>query len=383
MFVFHEQVALANVFDRGRLAFDAGFFVFAQVLVDNLFDAIRHGGAKEGALGIGGDFPEDGFHVFHEAHVEHFIRFVEDDSLDRSERNRTALDMVNQTARGGNNDACLALEGAQLDCNILTAIDRNNSHVRHLDGVLLDGIRNLDGEFACRREHEHGRFTSVEVDARKERERECCRLACTGLCCSEKICSLQKRRDGLSLNGRGRFVTGELDGFENFRRETEIVESHQRFVADIFFVCRLFIYVCRASRSDCCFISGCVMPGLNGHLLFSIACHFVIVDKFDFFAFFDLGICAGFQNFAVIINDDAVWICGKECGFVCLVFVCAACDGVQERIRFELQFRVIIIFRNVDFRAARNIFCHKSPSGSVNFICSTCRVITLLESSIQ
>ena len=241
VFVFHEQVALANVFDRGRLAFDAGFFVFAQVLVDNLFDAIRHGRAKEGALGVGGDFLEDGFHVFHKAHVKHFVSFVEDDSLDRSERNRTALDMVYQTARCGNDDACLALEGAQLDSDILTAIDRNNRHVLHLDSVLLDGIRNLDRKFACRREHEHGRFTSVEVDARKERERECGRLACTGLRCSEKICSLQKRRDGLSLNGRGRFVAGELDGFENFRRETEIVKRHQRFVADIFFVCRLFI----------------------------------------------------------------------------------------------------------------------------------------------
>ena len=125
------------------------------------------------------------------------------------------------------------------------------------------------------------------------------------------------------------------------------------------------------------------MPGLNGHLLFNAAYGFIIVNKFDFFAFLDLGICAGFQNFAVIINDDAVRICCKECGFISLVFVCSACDGVQERICFKLQFRVVVIFRNVNFRAARNIFCHKSPSGSVNFICSTCRVITLLESSIQ
>ena len=140
VFVFHEQVALANVFDRGRLAFDACFFVFAQVLVDNLLDAVRHGGAKEGALGVGGDFLEDGFHVFHKAHVEHFVSFVEDNSLDRSERNRTTLDMVNQTTRCGNDDACLALEGAQLDGDILTAIDRNYGHVLHLDGILLDGI---------------------------------------------------------------------------------------------------------------------------------------------------------------------------------------------------------------------------------------------------
>ena len=81
MLVFHQQVALADVFYRCRLAFDAGFFVFAQVLFDNLLDFFRHGGAKEGALGACRNFLEDGFHIFHETHVEHFVGLVKHDGL--------------------------------------------------------------------------------------------------------------------------------------------------------------------------------------------------------------------------------------------------------------------------------------------------------------
>ena len=56
MFVTDEQEALADVLDGSRLAFDAGFAVFSQVLLDNLFHVVGHRGAEKGALGVRRDF---------------------------------------------------------------------------------------------------------------------------------------------------------------------------------------------------------------------------------------------------------------------------------------------------------------------------------------
>ena len=199
--VLYEQITLADVFDGRRLAFDAGFFVFAQVLFDNLLDFFRHGGAKEGALGACRDFLEDGFHIFHESHVEHFVGFVENDGLYARKHDGAALDMVNQTARSGNYDVCLALEGAELYGDVLPAVNRNHMHLRHLGGVLLDGFGHLNSEFASRREHEHRGFVTVEIEPRKQRERECSGRTGTGLCRTEQVSTLQKGRNCLCLNG--------------------------------------------------------------------------------------------------------------------------------------------------------------------------------------
>ena len=110
----------------------------------------------------------------------------------------------------------------------------------------------------------------------------------------------------------------------------------------------------------------------------------VVFNKFNFFAFGNFGFRTGLEDFAVFIDDNTVRICCKECGFVGLVFVCTACDSVQESIRFELHLGVeFFVFGNIRTQFGRKIFCHKSPSGSVNFICGVCRTITLLEPSIQ
>ncbi len=232
--VFHQQVALSDILDGRRLAFDAGFLVFAEVLVDNLLDFVRHRGAKERALGRGRDFFQDGFHVFHESHVEHLVGFVEHDGFHARKHDGAALDVVNEAARGGDHDVRLAFEGAQLHCDILPAVDGNYVHLRHLGGILLDSFRYLDGEFACRREHEHRGLMAVEVEPGKQRERESGCLAGTGLRRAEQVCSLQQCRDRLRLDGGGSLVVHRLDGFENFVGKSQVFEGYECFVARIF-----------------------------------------------------------------------------------------------------------------------------------------------------
>ena len=229
--VLYEQVTLTDIFDGRRLAFNAGFFVFAQVLFNNLLDFFRHGSAKEGALGACRDFLEDGFHIFHESHVEHFVGFVENDSLYARKHDGTALDVVNQAAWSGDHDVCLALEGAELYGDVLSAVNRNHMHLRHFGGILLDGFGYLDRKFAGRREHEHRGFVTVKVEPRKQRKRECGGLAGTGLGRAEQVCSLQQGGNRLRLNGRGCLVVQCLDGFKNFVCKSEVFECDQRFVS--------------------------------------------------------------------------------------------------------------------------------------------------------
>ena len=264
--VLYEQVTLADVFDGCRLAFDAGFFVFAQVLFDNLLDFFRHGGAKEGALGVCRDFLEDGFDIFHESHVEHFVGFVENDSLHARKYDGTALDMVDEATRSSDHDICLALEGSQLHGDVLTAVNRNHMHLRHLGGVLLNRFGYLDGEFAGRREHEHRGFVAIEVEPRKERKRECRGLSCTSLGGAEQVSALQKGGNCLCLNGGGRLVVQCLDGFKNFVCKSEVFEGYQSFVARfrifgqffvrIGFFCWFFFVFCNAVILDPEFSSG-------------------------------------------------------------------------------------------------------------------------------
>ena len=153
--VLYQQKTLADVFDRSRLALDAGLFVFTEMFLDNLLHIIRHRGAEKGALAIRRDFFQDGIHVFHESHVEHLVGFVEHDGLHAGEHDGSALDMVDKAPRSRNDNVRGTLECAHLDGDVLPAVNRNHVHLRELDGVLLDSFCHLDGKFARRREHEH------------------------------------------------------------------------------------------------------------------------------------------------------------------------------------------------------------------------------------
>ena len=218
------------------------------MLFNNLLDFFRHGGAKEGALGVCRDFLEDGFHIFHESHVEHFVGFVEDDRLHARKHDGAALDVVDEAARGRYDNVRLALEGAELYGDVLTAVNRNHMHLRHLGSVLLNRFGHLDGELACRRKHEHRGLVTVKVKSRKQRERECGGLAGTGLGGAEQVCSLQQGGNRLRLNGGGRLVVQCLDGFKNFVCKSEVFEGYQSFVGwfRIFgqFIVRIDFFCC-------------------------------------------------------------------------------------------------------------------------------------------
>ena len=193
---------------------------------------------------------------------------------------------------------------------------------------------------------------------------------------AQQVCSLQKGRDGLRLDGGGRLVVQGLDGFENFICESQVFEGYERFVADIF--CRNFVIGCfvRGVRGRFC----AVLLRLGVFLVVLFDCFLVNNSLFDFaFLDFDLradldgGLGALLEHIAFFVDDNAIRVQCEKRGFVCLVFVGAVCDCVQESARFVsyFGFRVNILFRDTFF----GILLHNAPSGPVNFICGPCRTI--------
>ena len=153
-----QQEALADIFYGGGLALDAGLAVFAQVFFDNGLDFLGHGGAKKGPLGVFGNFAQDGFHIFHESHVQHLVGFVQDDGLDLVQRDGTPLNVVDKASRGGHNHIGGALEGTELYGDILPTVNGNHMDLGEFRGVLLYGLCHLDGKFAGGGQHQQGGF---------------------------------------------------------------------------------------------------------------------------------------------------------------------------------------------------------------------------------
>jgi hypothetical protein len=77
-------------------------------------DARRERGREERHRTPVGRRVEDRLEVLREAHVEHLVRFVEDDELHSGERERPAPDVVERPARRRDDDVHPALERPQL-----------------------------------------------------------------------------------------------------------------------------------------------------------------------------------------------------------------------------------------------------------------------------
>ncbi len=110
-----------------------------------------------------------------EAHVEHPVGLVEDEELDRVERDGAALDQVEQPARRGDEHVrAPGLLGLRVDAD--AAVDGGDAEVARLHdaGELVD---DLGGELAGRGEDEGGRPGGVRVDEVGQRHAEGERLA--------------------------------------------------------------------------------------------------------------------------------------------------------------------------------------------------------------
>ncbi|MNO90667.1 hypothetical protein D3C76_821940 [compost metagenome] len=139
----NQQVGLL---DRGNglgLALDLDVFRVTQVTLGDRADRLRQGGREQNGLTGLGHGLEDDFQVIHEAQLEHFVGFVENQVVHGRQYFFVATQVVAQTARSGDNDLCAITDCFQLWAHRRAAVDSHNSHARHLLGVGFESGCNL------------------------------------------------------------------------------------------------------------------------------------------------------------------------------------------------------------------------------------------------
>ena len=158
-----------------------------------------------------------------ETHVEHPIRFVENQELQPGKISIATLHQIQQPSRTRDNNIRVRVERAYLRMFPHAAEHRGDCEMQML-GVSLDVLLDLDDEFARRRDDEHARAVARAAGLGREfgqhGQRECRRLARASLSDTDEIVPRNDRRDSSSLNRSRLGVTGILHRLENFGIKT-------------------------------------------------------------------------------------------------------------------------------------------------------------------
>jgi len=196
--------------------------------VCKLANVARHGGREEERLTLRRQLRDEALHVWKEAHVEHAVRFIEDENLDVAKRQLLLLQEIEEASWRGHDDVDAAIKLADLRLLIHAAKDDG---VEDLETFTVGGevLSNLCCELACGGNDEATQshlVTSGRFESLKHRERESGGFAGSCLCASKNIAACKGRGDRLKLNGRRLRVAFFCDGLKNRGRETKVRKIH-------------------------------------------------------------------------------------------------------------------------------------------------------------
>ena len=141
------------------------------------------------------------------------------------------LDMIEQAAGRGDEHVEPAMQRLRLRAVADAAEHRGDGDAR-MAGVAAEGVGDLRGEFARRREHQRARrlrrgAAALGEQAMDDRRREGRRLAGAGLGEAQHVPPGERRGNGLELDGGGRDVAVVAEGAENDLGEAKVVKRRQ------------------------------------------------------------------------------------------------------------------------------------------------------------
>ena len=192
---------------------------------DEGIDFGRDRGGKERGVPVARTFFHNPPHVGQETHVEHPIRFVEHEVLDLVEPAVALLQMVEQAARGGNQDINTLPQRV-----LLPAITHAPINHRHAQAgkprQVADRRLHLRGQFPRWFEDQHARRFAVLAQLRKDRQGKRGGLARPGLRAANDILSGENQRNDAKLNRCRLDVTHRFDAFKNRRGQAQFRKRH-------------------------------------------------------------------------------------------------------------------------------------------------------------
>ena len=200
-----------------------------QERIGETSDLGRHGGREEQRLARERHQLADALDVRDEAHVEHPVGFVDDQDLDRVQKQAAAAGEIEQAAGGGDDHV-----GAARDLGLLVAerdaADQERQVQLVVDAVFVERLFDLGGKLARRLENEgagHARAGAAPLQHRQHRQSEGGGLAGAGLGDAQDVAAFQGVGNGLFLNRRRRVVARRFDGFEHFLAQAEFAKFHE------------------------------------------------------------------------------------------------------------------------------------------------------------
>ena len=98
---------------------------------------------------------------------------------------------------------------------------------RRVHGEVVEVLEDLRRQLARRREHQRARRAARLVDQLvQDRQQERRRLAAAGHRAGEHVAPVERRRDGVGLDGRRARETEVLEAFEQVGMKLEVAERH-------------------------------------------------------------------------------------------------------------------------------------------------------------
>ena len=122
-----------------------------------------------------------------EAHVEHFVGFIEHHGVHVFQIHYSAVYQVDEASGGGHDNLYAFAQRAYLAFDARAAVHRQDLDVGHIFGEVGEIAGYLEAQLACRGKHKGLRHATVEVDSLYQRQTEGCCLAGAGLCEGHKV----------------------------------------------------------------------------------------------------------------------------------------------------------------------------------------------------
>ncbi|RMP31430.1 hypothetical protein ALQ25_05615 [Pseudomonas coronafaciens pv. atropurpurea] len=221
----NQQVSLL---DRGNglgLGLDLDVLRVTQVAFGDGTNRLRQGGREQDGLAGFRHGLEDDFEVVHEAQLEHFVRFVENQMVHGRQDFLVTTQVVAETARSSDDDLCAIADGLELRAHRRAAVDRYNGHARHLFCVGLERGGNLKCQLAGRGQDKCLRLALARVDPVQDRQCERGGFTRTGLRLTDHVVTGENNRDRLLLDGRRLFVASGDDSCNDIWMKFESGEA--------------------------------------------------------------------------------------------------------------------------------------------------------------
>ena len=211
---------------RRRLALEIDRRRLLQHLARQLRDRRRHGRAEEQRLSPRRQVAQHAADVGQEAHVEHPVRFVEDEIAQAGELRVRPREVIEQPSGRADDHVHSAPERVLLRPHADAAEDGGRAD-RRVDGEVVEILDDLRRQLSRRRQHERARRPArLRDEAVQDGQQERRGLAAAGHCAREQIPSAERQRNRVGLNRGGTREPEVFEAFQQIGMEAEARKRH-------------------------------------------------------------------------------------------------------------------------------------------------------------